>query len=339
MPEVLGAAIDRDSEAYRYIAAIIAEVGRLSGLPSRWNGHVREELDPRWDGSANEDGTLGVGESEVLARLRKAASGATLDAEDAALVRNAVAVVAHEAMHLSTRHPDPREPGSYPPLDPPEVALDEGLTELWTRSNVDNIMDAVGLGRYVEQAAGTESVDPYPAHTAAARALIAELYQITGKDPQDLTRDLLALDPAQRWDAITDLLSDHYLDGVEAPPDLEHLRHRLAGELRSNYARVHAIQTSNDALPKQTSDARHAARLAVASLAREVEEAAEEQRAAAWVGPAFQVGRDDGLGQLRNVLAGQRSTDEVAQAPDKPPTAAARTGAASRPARGWVRGG
>lgn len=248
MPEAeRGPLIDRRSPVYDWVRQVVEAVERRTRTLSAWNGEIYVETDPRVLGGAEADGSMTLTIADVIEPIRRIHSGVQLSDGDIEAARDALATIVHEAAHLSTRKGDPSLAGAHPPLDAPGEALDEGLTELWTRDNVDDVIQDMGLDQVEPGLLDAPVNNSYPAYTAATQGLIDSLARSTGTPSERLTEQIRRTDLSQRWSAIADLVIDRHLAGLMPAADRPVIREDLANRLRAEFARAQAIQEDPDA--------------------------------------------------------------------------------------------
>ena len=115
---------------YAWVARIVGAVEQRTGMPTRWNGKIFEELDPAYAGSADrDDGSLTLGKDDVMTPAERAYTRRELTAEAVQMAVDAAATVCHEARHLSSPLAGTGGAAAHPLADAPGVALDEGLVE------------------------------------------------------------------------------------------------------------------------------------------------------------------------------------------------------------------
>jgi hypothetical protein len=340
MSEFRGREIAAGLPGYVWIARIVNAVEQRTGTPTRWNGRVFEELDPSFAGSADrDDGSLTVGNEDVMAPIERAYTSRELTPEDVQRAVDAAATVCHEARHLSSPIVGATIPAAHPIGDAPGLALDEGLVERWTHAQVAAVIADIGMDRDVPGSDDVVPVDSYPAYTSATSRLVKDVAASTGRRPRELEQQLLECDAGQRWNLIADLAIDQHLDGLMPDSDRDAVRARFANSLRADFGQAQHVQLSrSDDLIKRHSGTEIGARTVV-NLNRDLEELADQYReaqpsqalgaAARGTGthsmqtPSAQLPGMADSSTLHRAFAGQRPAAGAAVAPAQPPGATA----------------
>jgi hypothetical protein len=241
-----GRPIPRDSPEYAWVSSIIRSVEKVTGRPSRWNGELYEETRPNTAGSALDSGGMTVNAAKVLAAAGKAyGANRPLTEDELIEARDAVLTVVHEAKHLTNALGDEAAPGATPVYSPDTLALEEGLTENWAHANVDRVIQDIGMDRYQPEILTVESIDSYPAYTAATDVLVRGTAEVTGLSQSQVVDALDRADRSQRWAAVADLVIDERLAEVLPPEDREAIRSQLMQAMRPHLADAVATQQSD----------------------------------------------------------------------------------------------
>lgn len=269
--------ISPQSWEYRLVAAVVFAVeqrarGTAGGPRTRWNGRVIEETDPDTLGGAHGDGTMSVSVQNVVAPLLKARDlDRPLTDDEAWLVRDAMDTLTHEATHFMAREGNMSAPEAYP-YDKAASAFDEGRVELWTKRNLDLVINDVftdaGLDKVAEQVLAQPNIDAYPAYTAAARQLDDALAVRGGLASADVTQTLMSADDSQRWNIAVDMVIDKQLvePGLMPEAHRAEVRRQLVAPLRRTLSDLVDIQTATSMGRQQKVEA--AGRTAQSAIAK-----------------------------------------------------------------------
>jgi hypothetical protein len=252
MSGIRGRLVPRDSNEYRWVASVIQSVSKLSGTTSRWNQELYEELRPHASGWAMDDGGMTVNAAQVFTPVAQAyTADRPLTEDELEQLRDAVLTVAHEARHLIHAFGDENTAGAVPAKSADALILEEGLTETWALNNLDAVIRDIGLHKVQPDVLRTESVNGYPAYTAATDELVrgtAELAEL----PEEQVRDTLEkTDRSQRWAAVADLVIDKRLAGLMPPQHRDHVKTQLVNAMRPQLNGLGAVQSNKD-LPEET---------------------------------------------------------------------------------------
>lgn len=240
-----GRPIPRDSPEYAWVSSVVRSVEKLTGRPSRWNGELYEETRPNAGGSALDGGGMTINPAKVLAPAGKAyGANRPLTEDELVEARDAVLTVVHEAKHLTNALGDEAAPGATPVYSPDTLALEEGLTENWAHEKVDSVIQDIGMDRYQPEILNTESIDSYPAYTAATDELVRGTADVTGLSQSQVREHLDQTPRAQRWGAVADLVIQERLADVLPPQDREAVRTQLLQSMRPAFAEVTTAQQS-----------------------------------------------------------------------------------------------
>ncbi|HET6738752.1 MAG TPA: hypothetical protein VFH76_07460 [Kribbella sp.] len=274
--------IDPQSWEYRLVAAVVLAVdqrfgGTAAAPRTSWTGLLLEEPDPDLLGTAGDDGSMSVSVANVLAPLREARDlDRPLTGGEALELRDSIGTLAHEAAHLVTKAGDHTAPDAYP-YDSAAEADNEGRTESWTHDNLDQIIGDVfpdaGLAHVTADVLSQESIDAYPAYTAAARDLDRGVAARSGLTHQQVTQKLMLTDDADRWNVMADLVIDERLakPGLMPESDRADVRRRLIAPLRDALSGLEAVQDDELLDSSRQSDlSAEAAQKAIAGLDREL---------------------------------------------------------------------
>lgn len=276
------AEVSPQSWEYRLVAAVVFAVDqRLGGTAAaprtNWTGILLEEPHPDLLGTAGDDGSMSVSVANVLAPLRAARDlDRPLTGGEALELRDCIGTLAHEAAHLVTEAGDHTAPDAYP-YDSAAEADNEGRTEYWTHDNLDQIIGDVfpdaGLDQVIEDVLSQDSIDAYPAYTAAARDLDRALAARSGLTHAQVTQKLMLTDDAGRWNVQADLVIDERLakPGLMPEGDRGDVRRRLIAPLRDALSGLEVVQDDESLDSSQQSDlSTEAAQKAIAGLDREL---------------------------------------------------------------------
>lgn len=237
-----GAQLASHSKVYACVRRIVDAVTRQTGVPTRWNGELYEEHDPEALGAVDADGTMSLSVLDVIEPLELAYAPLRLSDADVEAVRDAIASVVHEAAHLSTRDGDPSREDAHPPDDAAGEALDEGLIENWTRQNFAAVVQDTGMDELVPGVLDAPPKDAYPTYSAAVRALLKKLAQMSGESVGHLEERIRTTELCQRWNTIADIAIDRHLTGVMPDGDRPVIRESLANRLRENLTRAQRVE-------------------------------------------------------------------------------------------------
>lgn len=102
------------------------------------------------------------------------------------------------------------------------------------------------MDRYQPELLSTESIDSYPAYTAATDLLVRGTADVTGLSQSDVVSVLDAADRTQRWAAIADLVIEQRLADVLPAEDRGAVRTQLMQTMRPPLGDVVATQHSDD---------------------------------------------------------------------------------------------
>jgi hypothetical protein len=336
VPNGRGPEIDPSLPGYAWVARIVKAVEDRTGTTTRWNGRLYQELDQEYAGSADDDGSLTVGERDVMTPAEYAHTHRDLNHDDVRNAVDAAATVCHEARHFSSALDDPGKPGAHPTRDAPGTALDEGLVERWTHANIGAVIRTIRMDRDVPGAAQQRPKDAYPAYTSATKGLVRGLATSTGRDAFDLEQRLLVCEGSQRWNLMADMAIDHHLSELMPDGDQEAVRARLANALRADFGHAREIHVSDVGEHVKRQQGTEVGTRAIGNLNRDIEELADEYRdarqandltAARGQGQGQRQGQAAAAGEtarLRNVFAGQSPAARAAVAPGQAPGATSR---------------
>jgi hypothetical protein len=263
----VGQPVPRDSAEYQWVASVVRAVEERSGTPSRWNGELYEDLRPFAGGSALDDGGMTVNRQRTLEPVALAyTAGRPLDEEELDAAREAVLTVTHEAKHLTHALGDESAPGAVP-YAPDAHAIEEGLTETWTHDNVDAVIQDIRMDQVQPELLEVESVDSYPAYTAASDELIRGTAEVSGLSPGQVREALEQTDRTQRWSAVADMVIDQRMADVMPAEHRDVVRGQLVQAMRPHLGDVMAAQGNEADSDVGKSIAGHqAAQRAVAGL-------------------------------------------------------------------------
>lgn len=297
-----GQPIPRDSAEYLWVSSVIRSVEKLTGRPSRWNGELHENTRPHAAGSALDSGGMTVNVEKVLKPVALAyTAGRPLTEDELVEARDAVLTVVHEAKHLTNVLGDENAPDATPVYSPDTLALEEGLTENWAHDNVDAVIQDIGMDQVQPELLTTESIDSYPAYTAATDELVRGTADVAGLSQSQVVSALDRADRTQRWSTLADLVIDERLADVLPPEDREAVRTQLRQAMRPHLGDVVATQKSELLTDLEQSIGGHrSAREAVTVLSTTTAELENRYRDAA-IGPAPQASEVD---HLRRFLGG-----------------------------------
>ena len=240
-----GEPIPRDSLHYQWVSSVVRSVEKLSGRPSRWNGELYEETRPKSAGSALDGGGVTINVDKVLNPVAKAyTADRPLTEDELVEARDAVLTVVHEAKHLTNVLGDEDAPGATPVYSADTLALEEGLTENWAHASVDAVIQDIGMDQAQPDILSAESIDSYPAYTAATDELIRGTAEVTGLSPSQVLDRLDPADRTQRWATIADMVIDQRLADVLPAEDREAVRTQLMQTMRPHLGDVVATQKS-----------------------------------------------------------------------------------------------
>ncbi|HEU4948135.1 MAG TPA: hypothetical protein VFT31_13365 [Kribbella sp.] len=305
-----GRELDPRSPEHQWVAGIIRTVERRTGVPSRWNGRLFEELDAGSFGAALADGGMTVNPVTVMDTVRRAYTGRQLSADEHLQLRNSVLTITHEAVHLTVRMGDATAPGAHPTHDEAGRALEEGLAESWTHEHVNSVIFEIGMHRVTPGVIGIPSHDAYPAYSGAANGLLDDLAAATGVSRPEMVRRVLSSDRADRWNAVADQLINHRLGGLMPEQHRAEIRDRLTEPLRARFTTLPQVQQRQDLDPTaKLQYGWQVGRHAVAGMTARVDQMQAHylsyQPAAAQVGQ--QSAANPGVDKLRSMMAGQAS--------------------------------
>jgi hypothetical protein len=240
-----GRPVPPNSNEYLWVAGVVRSVEKLSGTASRWNGELYEETRSNAGGSAMDDGGMTVNVDRVLKPVAQAyTAGRPLTEDELVNARDAVLTVVHEAKHLSNPLGDDSAPGATPVYSPDTLALEEGLTETWAHENVDDVIQDIGMDRAQPGLLSAESIDSYPAYTAATDELIRGAAEVSGLPQSQVREGLEQADRTDRWAAVADMVIDERLGDVMPAEHREVVRTQLVQAMRPHLADVAAAQGS-----------------------------------------------------------------------------------------------
>lgn len=241
----VGAEITPERFEYQWVASVVRAVEERTGKKSRWDGKLNEEPFAHKVGAAFDGGGLTVSEEHVLKPLREAYAGGELTDDQVEAARDAAVTVVHEALHLVDEFGDEEAPGAVPIRAPEEVALDEGLNETRTHRIVDVVIQDIEMDAAVPGVLDAETVDSYPAYTAATDELVQGVAFVSAKQPEEVRQLLEDTPRAQRWGAVADVVIDERLgDGLMPEAHRDHVRGMLLQAMRPEFASVVSAQHS-----------------------------------------------------------------------------------------------
>lgn len=261
--------ITPSAPGYLWAERVIRAVEQRTGLPTRWNGRIYPTTNPEEAGAVYPDDTMALSEDYVIAPVRKAyAQERPLTEAELIEAVDAVHYVGHESAHASGPHLAVIDNG----LDPVDRSLEEGLAEVWSFRNCSSIVQDIGMDADIPAIGphAAPKVLSYVGYGNAAFGLVDDLAVLSDRPADEITLELLAAEPAERWGLIADLALDKQL------PDLpdgrrRELRAELAAALRKDYEPVVALQAEarspSRAMADIQSDSHDVGRRSIARLA------------------------------------------------------------------------
>ncbi|MGW7682094.1 hypothetical protein ACWGID_15220 [Kribbella sp. NPDC054772] len=274
--------ISPESWEYRLVAAVVTVVdqrvgGTATAPRTRWNGQVLVDTDPDFLGAADDDGNMWVSIDNILEPLRKARDlDRPLTGGEVLEVRDAMATLTHEAVHLLAESGDESAPDAHP-FDAAAEADNEGRTEHWTLVNLDGVIHDVfpyaGLEAVEAEVLAETSIDAYPAYTPAARDLDQALAERSGLTSAEVTQKLILADDVQRWNVAVDLVIDERLvkPGLMPEAHRAEVRKQLIAPLHAALSGLEAVEDDESLGDDvKAAAATAAARTAVAGLDTEL---------------------------------------------------------------------
>jgi hypothetical protein len=187
------------------------------------------------------DGTLAYDQGNVSDAMRNLAaySGQQRDPATLQWYRQAVQSMLHENSHMLTaRGDDYAHSAPYYAIDH-NKALEEGITEAWSRAHVNDYIAAMNLEQDAPGISGVVTRDAYPQYTPAATTLCNELGRDTRRG-DEVMRRLNNQSVRAKWPAAADMMFRS--SGLQHQlPVAEHNAARLRIQ--------HAMQQNFDHLP------------------------------------------------------------------------------------------
>jgi hypothetical protein len=262
-------ALTPNSDEYQWAVRVIRAVEQRSGLPIRWNGRIYPEPDPAIFGTVHADDTMTLSDVNVLAPVRTAyAHPDSLTEDEITAALYSVQVIEHETAHAS---------GPHPVDDPLDIALEEGLAEVWSYRNRSSTVQDIGMDQDVPATAAHAAATTicYAAYGDAAFGLVDDVATLTGRSADDITIRLLGAEPAQRWAMVADLAIERQLPRL-GEEQRRVLKAELVTDLRRDYEQVVRLQEdaepskSEEAMREIADKAHGVGRLAVKNLAERI---------------------------------------------------------------------
>ena len=211
---------------------------------SAYNGTTVDK--PTGQGShAAWDGTIAYDQGNVADAMRNLAaySGQQRDPATLQWYRQAVQSMLHENSHMLTaRGDDYVHSAPYYAIDH-NKALEEGLTEAWSRAHVNDYIAAMNLEQDAPGISGVVSRDAYPQYTPAATALCNELGNDTGLGGDEVMRRLNNESVRAKWPVAADMVFQS--SGLQHQlPVSEHnaARLRIQHAMQSNFNHLPSLQ-------------------------------------------------------------------------------------------------
>ncbi|TDU89104.1 hypothetical protein EV138_2659 [Kribbella voronezhensis] len=244
---------------------------KVSGADhSNWSGQLqnaRHIRGLRVVGEATWGQGLRLDYAYVMAPLRQmyAEPGAQHDAQTLLKYRRALETLFHEHVHLLSSH-GTNHTEAEPYMRQPFVqALEEGVTEAYAFTKLDDFIDELGIERIAPGIKGVEDTPTYDAFTPGAMELTKLADRVSeavpGVDGAEVLRQLAILNPRDKWGHVTRITWDASGLTDLVPPDQRSEAERRVGRAMWN---AYAEQTTHDSLSPST---QRAASRGVATLA------------------------------------------------------------------------
>jgi hypothetical protein len=256
---------------------------KVSGADhSNWSGQLQNARHIRGMhivGEATWAQGLRLDYAYVMAPLRQmyADPGAQHDQETLLRYRRALETLFHEHVHLLSAH-GTNHTEAEPYMRHAFVqALEEGVTEAYAFTKLDDFIDELGIERIAPGITGVEDVATYEAFTPGALELTKLVDRISsdvpGLDGAEVLRRLAVLNPRDKWGQVTRITWD--ASGLKdvVPPDQ---RAEAESRLGRTMWEAYAEQTTRDAPRGAAALAFLAGQTEIRSIRREIESPATE---------------------------------------------------------------
>lgn len=150
--------------------------------------------------------------------------------------RNALKTVLHENSHMvsaeGTTHADAMKAFQQPPVR----ALEEGVTEAWSYSNLDQYIDKLDLEKIAPGIKEVQGRQSYPQFAPAANALATRISDASGVDSNEVLRRMNAVNAAEKWPIATKLVTDAAgLDKIVPPAQLAEATQRVEQAMQAPF--------------------------------------------------------------------------------------------------------
>ncbi len=286
---------------------------KISGAgQSSYNGKVVENTTGQ--GSyADWDGTIGYDQGYVANAMKSVAaySGHHHDPATLLTYRQAVQSMLHENSHML----GPK--GDVYAQSAPEYgtahgrALEEGITEAWSRAHVDEYIAEMGFEKDAPGISGVVQRDAYPQFTPAATTLCDELSKDTGLGGDEVMRRLNNESVRGKWPAAADMVfQSSGLQNQLPAAEQDAAKQRIQTAMQNRFAQLPTLQGT----PQQVELASMATGVASVQAGR-TEGATIRQEQAQATAKAAQ-SQTQGQGQTQSQSQGQ--TQSQGQAPPQP---------------------
>ncbi|MFC0624952.1 hypothetical protein [Kribbella deserti] len=228
--------------AYQWIMANQAQAAvQASGAEaSSWSG-VMHESDGGALGLAAADGSVTYDRQQVLAPVWEMAQNAGQPAHPAMLARwrNALQTMYHENTHFLNANGRSIADGIAQGHIGSVRAFEEGVTEAWSASQVNDYIRALGAEHLAPGISGAVVRQPYPQYVGATQALADGLGRDTGLGRQEVMRQLAVQDAGRKWPAAAELAyRSGGLDSLVPPQHRDIVLGRIQASMQQPFERL-----------------------------------------------------------------------------------------------------
>ncbi|MDX6294049.1 MAG: hypothetical protein QOH50_3124 [Kribbellaceae bacterium] len=242
-----GARANLDHLLANQAAAAVA----ISGADkSDWNG-VAREISGGSLGTAWPDGSLDFDKVQVVDPLVELSrnNGRQQDPSKLLRFRNALQTMLHEHSHVLTPADRQFRDSGAAAQDPTKLALEEGVTEAWSATHVNEYIDVLGAEEMAPGIKGVVTREPYPQYVPAVQALADGIGHDTRLGGDEVLRRLNTADPETKWAAAADMMFRSTDLPSIAPADHHDIvRGRIQYAMQSKFAHLSGLQGNPDQL-------------------------------------------------------------------------------------------
>ncbi|MEV8377032.1 hypothetical protein AB0P21_30100 [Kribbella sp. NPDC056861] len=225
---------------------------RISGAHhSSWNGRLDVTApDRKVRGSVKWDNTIEYSDRLVNEPLREMFDNARSHNQDPQTLqsyREAVKTVLHENTHVlaaeGTQHSDAKDAFQNPSVR----ALEEGVTELYSYTNVDRYIDDLGLEEIAPGIGAADANRSYKQYVPAAETFTKGISRESGVDNDEVVRRLAVVNAEQKFRVAAETLYDNSdLPGLVPEAGREAALQRIETAMRPDFEPLPDLDKSDD---------------------------------------------------------------------------------------------